>query len=672
MKHTWSTRLWIDFLYFLIVLIVLLNVIFGIIIDTFGELRNQKGERLRKTVENCFICGLDGLTFDRASPEPGGFRRHIREDHRMWDYLNFIIFIWEQDKDEDDGLELYVREQIEHSDITWFPVGRAICLSVDGSVEDSVGEQLAAMERKLENGQVDGEARLTKNLESSVQSLHKLIENVAARTDKKFAAIQELGMQAAPARHAADAPDEPATPARDKDRGRAPKSNRDKTTDRSKSRKPRSERGKGAVDDDDGAQPTPETLYVDVHAAGGLVDTHLLGSGDPYVYVSLLCRGEKFGQTERIAMTTKPSWAQYNAIYKLPNPPHRETSSSSLYLAKVPKKLQTKEVVLAAVRQDSWALKHASDALKADKEVVLVAVQQQQLQNGRALRYASKELRADKKVVLAAVQKSGGALQYASDALKGDKEVVFAAVQQDGWALHYASDVLKAEKEVALAAVRRDGEALQYASDALRADKEIVLAAVRQDGMALVYASEALAATKEIVRAAVRQNVDAIEDVPKETLASFLDANDANEAIIAALRAELARRPDMVQVLDVDTGETTDEPAPKRARTEVTTSGIKVLAENAQATNVLLAKVKDEKRDAEEGRGAAERRAEDAEDRTKCVSCMVSDLQVCFMPCSHLCVCSGCADEIMSRGGLCPICRGPIRERLTVFISGAG
>ncbi|EGB02786.1 hypothetical protein AURANDRAFT_34885, partial [Aureococcus anophagefferens] len=76
MKHTWSTRLWIDFLYFLIVLIVLLNVIFGIIIDTFGELRNQKGERLRKTVENCFICGLDGLTFDRASPEPGGFRRH--------------------------------------------------------------------------------------------------------------------------------------------------------------------------------------------------------------------------------------------------------------------------------------------------------------------------------------------------------------------------------------------------------------------------------------------------------------------------------------------------------------------------------------------------------------------------------------------------------------------
>ena len=78
------------------------------------------------------------------------------------------------------------------------------------------------------------------------------------------------------------------------------------------------------------------------------------------------------------------------------------------------------------------------------------------------------------------------------------------------------------------------------------------------------------------------------------------------------------------------------------------------------------------KQEAEEGRGAAERRAEDAEDRTKCVSCMESDLQVCFMPCSHLCVCSGCAEEIMSQGGSCPICRGPVRERLTVFLSGAG
>merc|ERR1712072_1210459 len=40
MTHTLEgTRLLLDLLYFLVVLVVLLNVIFGIIIDTFSELR---------------------------------------------------------------------------------------------------------------------------------------------------------------------------------------------------------------------------------------------------------------------------------------------------------------------------------------------------------------------------------------------------------------------------------------------------------------------------------------------------------------------------------------------------------------------------------------------------------------------------------------------------------
>ena len=311
------------------------------------------------------------------------------------------------------------------------------------------------------------------------------------------------------------------------------------------------------------------------------------------------------------------------------------------------KEVRTRELVLAAVQKDGGALQYASHVARADRDFVLAAVRQ----SGMALAYASDALKAEKKVVLAAVQQQGMALQHASDALKADPEIMLAVVRQ-----------LKAEKELALTEVQQDGTALQHVSDALKDDKEVVLAAVRQDdlGQALQYASDALQDDEEVLFVAL------------STRKSLLDANDANAAIVAALRAELARRPDMVHVLDVDTGETREEPAPKRQRTEVTTSGIKVLVKNAEATNVLLARVKNEKRDAEEGRGAAERRAEDAEDRTKCVSCMVGDLQVCVMPCSHLCVCSGCADDIMSKSGLCPICRGPIRERLTVFISGAG
>ena len=42
---------------------------------------------------------------------------------------------------------------------------------------------------------------------------------------------------------------------------------------------------------------------------------------------------------------------------------------------------------------------------------------------------------ARKEVVLAAVAGDGYALEYASDELRADKEVVLAAVTQNGWAL---------------------------------------------------------------------------------------------------------------------------------------------------------------------------------------------------------------------------------------------
>jgi hypothetical protein len=119
----------------------------------------------------------------------------------------------------------------------------------------------------------------------------------------------------------------------------------------------------------------------------------------------------------------------------------------------------------------------------ADKEVVLAAVSQ----NGHALKHASEALRRDKEVV----EQDGRALEYASEALRGDKEVVLAAVKQDGLQLRHAS-ALKNDKEVVLEAVKQDGRALLYASKALCGDKEVVLAAVAQNGFALRFASETL------------------------------------------------------------------------------------------------------------------------------------------------------------------------------------
>ena len=138
MKHTLGIRYIIDLLFFLIVLIVLLNVIFGIIIDTFGDLRAQKLERQHDTTDTCFTCGIDKQVFDRASSEPNGFKTHIRVDHNMWNYMYFIFYVWEQDKDDDDGLEQYVRRSVAMNDIGWFPMNKAMRLEMTKSAEEDL------------------------------------------------------------------------------------------------------------------------------------------------------------------------------------------------------------------------------------------------------------------------------------------------------------------------------------------------------------------------------------------------------------------------------------------------------------------------------------------------------------------------------------------------------
>ena len=128
MDHTLNTRYVVDVLFFFVIMIIMLNVIFGIIIDTFSDLRSKKNERLADTTEICLICNIDKQTFDRAADSSVGFRNHVKNDHNMWAYVSFIIYLWEQDKDDDDGLEQFVRRSVDNNDIAWFPLNKAMCL----------------------------------------------------------------------------------------------------------------------------------------------------------------------------------------------------------------------------------------------------------------------------------------------------------------------------------------------------------------------------------------------------------------------------------------------------------------------------------------------------------------------------------------------------------------
>ncbi|MEK9658278.1 MAG: DUF4116 domain-containing protein, partial [bacterium] len=155
----------------------------------------------------------------------------------------------------------------------------------------------------------------------------------------------------------------------------------------------------------------------------------------------------------------------------IPGPSPEETSSlGSDNICFTRNKTNERDNVLAAVKQDGFALAYAAKELKVDTNIVLAAVNQ----HGFALRFAAEKLKADPNIVLAAVNQHGFALRYAAEKLKADTNIVLAAVKQHGRALAYAADDLQADPNIVLAAVKQHCMALHFAADTLKKDPDFI------------------------------------------------------------------------------------------------------------------------------------------------------------------------------------------------------
>ena len=72
--------------------------------------------------------------------------------------------------------------------------------------------------------------------------------------------------------------------------------------------------------------------------------------------------------------------------------------------------------------------------IKGYGEIVMAAVRQ----NGWALMFVSEDLRGDRDIVMTAVRQDGGVLMFASDDLQGDRDIVMTALRQNGGVLPFA------------------------------------------------------------------------------------------------------------------------------------------------------------------------------------------------------------------------------------------
>uniref|UniRef100_A0A182TMK2 RyR/IP3R Homology associated domain-containing protein n=1 Tax=Anopheles melas TaxID=34690 RepID=A0A182TMK2_9DIPT len=149
-----------DLLFFFIVIIIVLNLIFGVIIDTFADLRSEKQQKELILKNTCFICGLNRSAFDNKTVS---FEEHIKNEHNMWHYLYFIVLVKVKDPTEFTGPESYVHAMVKANIQDWFPRLRAMSLAaVDGDGEQI---ELRSLKNLLETNHIAVRELMTQIME---------------------------------------------------------------------------------------------------------------------------------------------------------------------------------------------------------------------------------------------------------------------------------------------------------------------------------------------------------------------------------------------------------------------------------------------------------------------------------------------------------------------------
>ena len=113
-------------LFHIFVIWIMINLFFGIIVDTFAALR-EKTYKIEEDKKNtCFICQI---TRDKAMNKNINFEKHVKNVHNIWNYVYYIAYLHINNEKNFKALETQVLNKIEEGDTSWLPIGEENCNS---------------------------------------------------------------------------------------------------------------------------------------------------------------------------------------------------------------------------------------------------------------------------------------------------------------------------------------------------------------------------------------------------------------------------------------------------------------------------------------------------------------------------------------------------------------
>ena len=108
----------------------MLNIINGIIVDTFQALREQNNEKENVLNNVCYICSIERGDFEIKGVD---YENHILKEHNVLNYFHYILKVQTSDQQNLNSMDYEVLNAMNDNRTDFFPVKKAISLG-DGDI----------------------------------------------------------------------------------------------------------------------------------------------------------------------------------------------------------------------------------------------------------------------------------------------------------------------------------------------------------------------------------------------------------------------------------------------------------------------------------------------------------------------------------------------------------
>lgn len=179
--------------YVVLINLVLQALISGLIIDSFSAMRDENEEKLRDIQDKCFICSIMRDELEESGVD---YKTHIGEEHFMWDYFKFMIYLDLKDPLSFSSAENYAYRCMQDRQmfLQMMPINRSM------TRETLVAQKQAAEDAAKKSGGLDiSEAFLSlthrlEELRANQSVLSRSLDNMQASVADQTTSLQRSQM----------------------------------------------------------------------------------------------------------------------------------------------------------------------------------------------------------------------------------------------------------------------------------------------------------------------------------------------------------------------------------------------------------------------------------------------------------------------------------------------